>query len=165
MCQIGEIGSVDTYARAAQWRLQMESFYALLAICAENSPVTGEQRLVTRPVTRSFDVFFDRQLNKRLSIQSWGCCFETPPRPLWRHCNVWSGSFKEVINTFSVNLTSPNTFVHTRCAVLPKNVANVLMWHRYWNSYIHVSLKIYILSQYATYTYAFNITFIFLSNF
>ena len=37
-----------------------------------------------RPVTRSFDVFFDLRLNKRLSKQSWGWWFETPSRPLWR---------------------------------------------------------------------------------
>ena len=40
-----------------------------------------------RPVTRSFDVFFDLRLNKRLSKQSWRCWFETLSRPLWRHCN------------------------------------------------------------------------------
>ena len=41
-----------------------------------------------RPVTRSFDVFFDLRLNKRFSKQSWGWRFETLSRPLWRHCNV-----------------------------------------------------------------------------
>ena len=41
-----------------------------------------------RPVTRSFDVCFDLRLNKRLSKQSWGCWFETPSRPFWRHNNV-----------------------------------------------------------------------------
>ena len=40
-----------------------------------------------RPVTRSFDVFFDLDLNKRLSKQSWGWWFETPSWSLWRHCN------------------------------------------------------------------------------
>ena len=40
------------------WRHQMETFSVLLALCAGNSPVTGEF-LVQRPVTRSFDVFFD----------------------------------------------------------------------------------------------------------
>ena len=39
------------------------------------------------PVTRSFDVFFDLRLNKRLSKQSWGWWFETLSCPLWRHCN------------------------------------------------------------------------------
>ena len=41
-----------------------------------------------RPVTRSFDVFFDLRLNKRLNKQSWGWWFETPSRSLWRHCNI-----------------------------------------------------------------------------
>ena len=40
-----------------------------------------------RPVTRSFDVFFDLRLNKRLSKQSWGWWLETLSRPLWRHRN------------------------------------------------------------------------------
>ena len=40
-----------------------------------------------RPVTRSFDVFFDLRPNKRLSKQSWGWWFETPSRSLWRHRN------------------------------------------------------------------------------
>ena len=61
------------------WRI--ETFSALLAISAGNSPVTGELP-VQRPVTRSFDVFFDLSLNKRLSIQSWGCILS---RPLCRH--------------------------------------------------------------------------------
>ena len=41
----------------------METFSALLAFCAGNSPVTGEVP-TQRPVTRSFDVFFDLRLNK-----------------------------------------------------------------------------------------------------
>ena len=44
----------------------METISALLAICAGNSPVTGEFP-AQRPVTRSFDVFFDLRLYKRLS--------------------------------------------------------------------------------------------------
>ena len=39
---------------------------ALLAIYARNSPVTGEFP-AQRPVTWSFDVFFDLRLNKRLN--------------------------------------------------------------------------------------------------
>ena len=41
-----------------------------------------------RPVTRSFDVFFDLRLNKRLSKQPRGWWFETPSWSLWRHRNV-----------------------------------------------------------------------------
>ena len=69
------------------WRHQMETFSALLAICAGTSPVTGEFPS-QRPVTRSFDVLFHLCLNKRLSKQSWGWWFETPSRPLWRHWNI-----------------------------------------------------------------------------
>ena len=69
------------------WRHQMETFSALLALCAGNSPVTGEFP-AQRPVTRRLDVFYDLRLNKRLSKQSWGWWFETPSRPLWRNCNV-----------------------------------------------------------------------------
>ena len=65
----------------------METFSTLLAICAGNSPVPGEFP-AQRPVTRSFDVFFDLRLNKRLRKQSWGWWFETLSRPLWRHCNA-----------------------------------------------------------------------------
>ena len=49
--------------------------------------VTGEFP-AQRPVTWSFDVFFDLGLNKRFSKQSWGWWFETPMRSLWRHCNA-----------------------------------------------------------------------------
>ena len=66
------------------WRHQMETLSELLAICADNSPVPGEFP-AQRPVTRSFDVFFDLRLNKRLRKQSWGWLFETLSQPLWRH--------------------------------------------------------------------------------
>ena len=51
------------------WRHQMEK---ILALCAG---------------TRSFDVFFDLLVHKRLNKQSWGWWFETPSCSLWRHCN------------------------------------------------------------------------------
>ena len=63
------------------------NIFALLAICAGNSPEAGEFP-AQRPVARSFDVFFDLCLNKRLRKQSWGWWFETLSRPLWRHCNA-----------------------------------------------------------------------------
>ena len=73
-------------AAESWWRHHMETFSALLALCAGNSPVTGEF-LSQRPVTRSFDIFFHLCLNKRLSKQSWGRWFDTPSRSLRRHCN------------------------------------------------------------------------------
>ena len=53
------------------WRHQMETFSALLAFCVGNSPVTGEFP-AQRPVTRSFDIFLDLRLNKRMNKQWWG---------------------------------------------------------------------------------------------
>ena len=44
----------------------METFSALLAICAGSLPVSGEFP-AQRPVTRSFDVFFDLRLNEWMS--------------------------------------------------------------------------------------------------
>ena len=69
------------------WRHQMETFFALLALCAGNSPVTDEFPSQW-PVMRSFDVFSDLCLNKPLSKQSWGSWFEMPSHSLWLHCNV-----------------------------------------------------------------------------
>ena len=67
-----------------RWRHQMETFSALLAICAGNSPVP-----VNSPHKGQWhDVFFDLSPNKRLSKQWWGWWFETPSSPLWRHCNA-----------------------------------------------------------------------------
>ena len=50
------------------------------------------------PVTRSFDVFFDLRLNKRLSKQPWGWWFQTPSWSLWHQCNV-HGSQWPVVST------------------------------------------------------------------
>ena len=79
----------------------METFSALLSLCEGNSPVTGEFPS-QRPVTRSFDVFFDLCLNKRLSKPSRRRWFETPSRSLWRHCNVSRKTLVDVI--FSKNI-------------------------------------------------------------
>ena len=58
------------------------------------SPLNSPQR----PVARSFDVFYDLRLNKRLSKQARRWWFEMPSRSLWRHCNeiaIWRGRFGE----------------------------------------------------------------------
>ena len=64
----------------------MEKNFTLLAHCEGNSPVIGEFPS-QGPVMRSFDIFFDLRLIKRLSKQWWHRWFETPSRPLWRHYN------------------------------------------------------------------------------
>ena len=66
------------------WYHEMENFSALLSLFCGNSPVT-DAFPAHGPVTRSFDVFFDLRLNKRLSKQSWRWWFEPLLRPLWRH--------------------------------------------------------------------------------
>ena len=48
----------------------------------KGSPIIGEFP-AQRPVTRSFDAFFDMPLNK----ERWGWWFETLSCPLWHHCN------------------------------------------------------------------------------
>ena len=68
------------------WRHQMETFSALLALCAGNSPVTGE---VPHKGQWRGSLMFSLigALNNRLSKQSWDWWFETPSRSLLRHCN------------------------------------------------------------------------------
>ena len=56
-------------------------------LCGEFSAPPPCEFPTQRPVTRSFDVFFDLHPNKRLSKQWWGWWFETSPCPLRRHRN------------------------------------------------------------------------------
>ena len=84
---------------------------------AGNSPVTGEFP-AQRPVTRSFDVFFDLCLNKSFSKQSWDWWFEMPSHSLWRHGNEngvgynghnpWRKTFqrRQTYNEYTFNLVS-----------------------------------------------------------
>ena len=87
------------------------NMFRVTGFCAGNSPVTAGNSLVTgefpshRPVTRSFDVFFDLRLKKLLSEQSICRWFETPSRSLLRHCNVVPNSdpvIRAAVGSFSV---------------------------------------------------------------
>ena len=99
--------SIKASERRAWWRHQMEIFSVLLAICAENSPVTGEFS-IERPVMRDFDVFFDLCLNKWLSKQSWGWWFEMSSRPLCCHCNVKAAVAQLFVQQLvEANITDP----------------------------------------------------------
>ena len=93
------------------WRHRMGTFSALLVLCTGNSPVTGEFPS-QRPVTRSFDVFFDLRPNKRLSKQSWNWWFETLSWTLWRHSN-------EMFLSFSASRTAGPCLdnINGQCAV------------------------------------------------
>ena len=113
------------------WRHQMETFSALLSLCAGNSPVTGEFPSQS-PVTGSFDVFLYLSLNKQLSKQSWVWWFETPSRSLWRHCD---GKWQIHPASLSMGLDSYN---HKTCycnvsrRLEPASLdARVSLW--FWN--------------------------------
>ena len=90
--KVRTLSQTSTVQLLTWWRHEMETFSALLAICAGNSPVPGEFP-TQRPVTRSLDVFFDLRPNKRLSKQTWGWWFETPSCSLWRHCNEFGNGW------------------------------------------------------------------------
>ena len=71
------------------------SFCVIGPLCGE---FTGHRLIpIQRTVTRSFDVFFNQRLNKRLSKQSWDWLYETPSRPLWRHCNGFVKYFSDKV--------------------------------------------------------------------
>ena len=92
------------------WCHQMETFSVLLAICAGNSPVSGEFP-AQRPVTRGFDVFFDLCPDKRLSKQPWGWWFETPSHSLWRHRNA-AYPFKTPICNSKLKVWKDQPIIH-----------------------------------------------------
>ena len=105
------------------WRHQIETFSALLALCARNSPVTGEFP-AQRPVTRSFDVFFDLRLNLRLSKRSGGWWFNTPSPPLWRHCNIIF-----VVDVFNRKTKQSNWLqLTTHNITFPHTIQLCVMW-------------------------------------
>ena len=127
-----------------KWKL----FFASLALCAGNPPVTGEFP-TQRPVTRSFDVFFDLHLNERLSKQPWGWWYETLSRPLWHHSNKYLSRHQCLnalnnINTaarerlrliFQTHFLGENVlpFIHWRLLL---GVQFTMIWLR---SYVHYS--------------------------
>ena len=104
----------------------METFSALLAICAGNSPVTGEYP-TQRPVTRNFDVYIDLRLYKRLNKQSWGWWFERLSCPLWRHCN---GCQLDEPPGFSSNQQMNTIFVYIPLLILPMSICYAFFWNK-----------------------------------
>ena len=123
------------------WRHQMETFSALLTICAGNSPVPGEFP-TQRPVTRSFDVFFDLRLNKQLSKQSRGWWFETLSCSLWRHRNglPWADTKQEISKCTwpclylpTANSAPANYWQNTTgCRVQQNFLGADIIYHGHW---------------------------------
>ena len=92
-------------------------------LCGE---FTGPGEFLTQsPVTRSFDVYFDLRLNKRLNKQSRGWWFETLSRPFWRHRN----GVYEVIVLYALSL-----FAHRDEP--PICSTETISWFR-WQSKMH----------------------------
>ena len=117
-----------TWTLRPWWRHQMETFSALLAICVGNSPVPGEFP-AQRPVTRSFDVFFDLRLNKRLSKQSWSWYFETLSCPLWHQCNeslfYFTYSTEYVVSKSSYGTSSVVDYIFSLITIAECSVCSV----------------------------------------
>ena len=84
------------------------NIFHVTAISAENSPTAGEfpsQRLATR----SFDVFFDLRLNKRLSKQWRRRGSEAQSRSFWRHSNA--RTIKKLTKQIIWGTESPHIFL------------------------------------------------------
>ena len=112
-------GQVELGGDFSWWRHQMEIFSGLLAICVGKSPIPGEFP-TQRPVTRSFNVFFDLRPNKRLSKQLWSWWFETPSCPLLRHCNVMPllhlcAKRMVPLSDIKRNTLTFSSFINTKC--------------------------------------------------
>ena len=118
----------------------METFSALLALCAGNSPVTGEFPS-QRPVSRSFDVFFDLRLNKRLSKQSACWWFETPSRWLWRYCNAQTASTVSATPVTHPGYTNPTRKTHQSCMTLQRRHLRVMTSEITGNSTIFSTVR------------------------
>ena len=108
-------------------------------LCGE---FTGPGEFPTQsPVTRSFDVYFDLRLNKRLNKQSRGWWFETLSRPFWRHRNVlWSlesgRSYVKIITPLVSNDQTISQFCtrHDSCLTRlnTKNHGHINDWKQIW---------------------------------
>ena len=92
----------------------------------------------TKAMTRSFDVFFDLRLNKRLSKHSRGWWFETTSCSLWRHCNdaVHSKSDSPPMNSIPLSELPRNTVMkldrHTSIKTDQGWVVHTVQWQQPW---------------------------------
>ena len=122
----------------------METFSALLAICAGNSPVPSEFP-AHRPVTWSLDVYFDLRMKKWFSKQSWGWWFEPPSCSLWCQCNViWLllnyitilGNHASIFNKFHRSSTHQCPVMHISHQTRPALVQII-----YWGQVTHICVS------------------------
>ena len=101
------------------WCHQMETFAALLALCARNSPVTGEFPS-QRPVTRRFEVFFGLRLkngwvnNRDPVMWLWKPCHLRHPIYPW--CGAATNRCREWIHWCCASY-AVNSLSHCHCVV------------------------------------------------
>ena len=128
----------------------MEIFSALLALYMGISRVTGEFPL-QRPVTPSFDVFFDLCLNKRRSKQSWSWWFETPSCSLLHHCNGMDNAIIKNPTTKIWNHMGFNSLIKYKSVLINVKVAMSLSTSVYRsgnaNTLIHDYQVIHVLNS------------------
>ena len=131
---------VMTYTYKSWWCHEMETFSALLAICAGNSPVTGEFP-AQRPVMQSFDIVFDLRLKKKqLNKQSWGWWFETLLRSLRRHCNAFGKSAIHVWAWFCCPLFCCGCVLIFHLS----NMTTMVYYYIYNSRFLHPHLSLWI---------------------
>ena len=96
------------------------------------------------PRTKASDAeiwcFIYMRLNKRLNKQSWGCWFETLSRPLWRQCNVYTGTWKKNNRPWGNLLSEYRVHVHVSQLQFAKSLST---WIRLQNH--NESRKMYIM--------------------
>ena len=119
-------------SRHFMWRHPMETFSAFLALCEGKPPVTGGYPS-QRPVTRSFDVFFDLCLNKRLSKQSIRQWFDSHRRGHRLHYNVTNAFSERESNHYPEQRGhSPPKFLGHGCLVASPSILCVTEFGHYW---------------------------------
>ena len=120
------------------WRHLMETLSALLVLCAGNSPVTGEFPS-QRPVTQSFDVFFDLRLNKQLSRKAGDLRLHRA------HYDVTVMLWWESPISYDIK-SAESAEIVSRCIVVFNHWGNSCfsepVWHKHWRQY-EISFKIF----------------------
>ena len=116
--------------------------FCVTGLLSGNSPVIGEFPS-QRPVTRSFDVFFNLRLDKRLSKQWRGWWFETPTHPLWRNVMLTdvvylpiASLYCQLRNTIAPTIRTSNG---SWCMGIKGEMSGTVCVTFVWDMYIYMS--------------------------
>ena len=129
------------------WRHQMEKFSVLLDLCVGNSPVTGEFP-AQRPVTRSFDVFFDLRHHAHHDVIVMFCCQHTVVHRIYpiNRCTCpisHNVSFRREISIFlfwkvhcgSVQGMQEPWVIGSYCKKMAHTYGSVVFLSKFWSIY------------------------------